>query len=62
MSYMPGVKKRVNLARKIDKQLHTKRKDKSNTEWFRKAADEMGIDLDEVCTLGRELCGLHFIR
>lgn len=48
LSYFPAIKKRVNLAKKIDKHMHTKRKEKSDTDWFRKQAEAMDIELDEV--------------
>lgn len=49
MSYMPAIKKRVNLARRIEKHLHEKRKNKSDADWFKRAAKDMDIDVDEVC-------------
>ena len=47
MTYLPAIKNRVNLARKIDKEMHQKRKERTNDDWFRKAAEEMDIVLDE---------------
>jgi ATP-dependent RNA helicase DDX24/MAK5 len=48
MAYLPAIKKRVSLARRIEKHIHEKRKSKSDADWFRRAAKDMDIDVDEV--------------
>lgn len=44
---LPGVAKRVNLARKLDALTHEVRKKKTKKEWFKHAAEEMDIDIDD---------------
>eukprot|EP01135_Chromosphaera_perkinsii_P003470 Nk52_evm8s244 gene=Nk52_evmTU8s244 len=47
LMYMPNVKRRVKLARKIDEKLHLKAKQKSRNDWIKRAAEEMDIIVDE---------------
>ncbi|XP_013413231.1 ATP-dependent RNA helicase DDX24 isoform X2 [Lingula anatina] len=43
-----SIKSRLNLVKEIDREEHRCRKDKSKTDWFRRAAEEMDIELDDV--------------
>jgi len=46
MSIMINIRKRVSTACDLDKLLHSQ-KDKSSTDWYKKAAEECDLDLDE---------------
>ncbi|KJE97872.1 ATP-dependent RNA helicase DDX24 [Capsaspora owczarzaki ATCC 30864] len=45
--FLAGIKKRLSLARQIDQFEHKARSDKQHNEWFKKAAQEADIELDE---------------
>lgn len=50
--YMTAIKERVNVARKIEKiEYYNSRKQQHNS-WFKQAAEEMDIDLDDDLLLG----------
>eukprot|EP00743_Colponemidia_sp_Colp-15_P008340 GILK01009058.1.p1 GENE.GILK01009058.1~~GILK01009058.1.p1 ORF type:complete len:763 (+),score=169.34 GILK01009058.1:48-2291(+) len=46
--YMGQVKKRVNLARKIDSQMHQVQKKASQKSWFEKYAKELDVIMDDA--------------
>ncbi|TPX64119.1 hypothetical protein SpCBS45565_g06086 [Spizellomyces sp. 'palustris'] len=46
-SLLTGIKKRMALAKKIDELEHRKQKTQHEENWFRKAAEEADIELDE---------------
>ncbi|XP_076801447.1 ATP-dependent RNA helicase DDX24-like [Clavelina lepadiformis] len=46
-SYMAAVKKRVNVAREIDKMAHKQKKVRLHNDWFTKNAEAMDLALDE---------------
>ncbi|KAI8913639.1 P-loop containing nucleoside triphosphate hydrolase protein [Gorgonomyces haynaldii] len=43
----PALKKRLDLAKEVDKLQHTQKKKQTNKDWFRKAAEEADIMLSE---------------
>ncbi|KAJ3286470.1 ATP-dependent RNA helicase [Borealophlyctis nickersoniae] len=47
MSVLSNIKQRINLARKIDQEEHVVSKHKHDKNWYKKAAEEMDIELDE---------------
>ncbi len=46
--HLPLIRKRLSIALKIDKILSTGKRQRSEKEWYRKAAEEMEIELDDV--------------
>lgn len=44
---MREVRKRVKAARALEKETHMKRKQRSDRNWYLRAAEEMDIDLDD---------------
>ena len=45
--YMPALRKRVNLARQIDKLQHSLDKQTHESKWFEKLAEEADLEIDE---------------
>merc|ERR1712168_1584481 len=45
--FMVAIRERVNLARKIDLRQKQKKKESANADWFRRAAEESDMILDE---------------
>ncbi|KPP60782.1 ATP-dependent RNA helicase DDX24-like [Scleropages formosus] len=50
---MAAVKERVNLARKIEKIEYHNSREKQHNSWFKQAAEELDIELDDDVLLGR---------
>lgn len=46
-TYLPAIAKRLNVARKVDKQIHHIRKHKSQKDWFIHQARAMDIEIDD---------------
>mmetsp|Transcript_48854 Transcript_48854/g.114435 ORF Transcript_48854/g.114435 Transcript_48854/m.114435 type:complete len:270 (+) Transcript_48854:3-812(+) len=47
LDVLPRVHRAINLAEKIDKELHQVRQKRANADWLAKAAEEMDIELDD---------------